>query len=151
MTDESDVEGWLRLAKPGDPAARLQRQESGQPLKVSPTGKYRSRTYDVLKNVDGRPVIIDIHDGDTFTLMLDSAEEVGAFPALRVRGLFCPELGQTGGLAAWLFVAQLLRNASEIKVTTFGRSFARFVAEVIVDGVNIAQTVIAAGHGKATA
>jgi hypothetical protein len=27
-----------------------------------------SRPYDVLKNVDGRPVVLDVHDGDTFVL-----------------------------------------------------------------------------------
>lgn len=110
-----------------------------------------NRPYTVLKSVDGRPIVLDVHDGDTFTLLLDAAEEAGVHPALRVKGLFCPELGEDGGLAAWLFVAQLLHNASDIRVTTFGRSFARFVAQVVVDGVDIAQTVIAAGHGKATA
>lgn len=110
-----------------------------------------SRIYDVLKSVDGRPVVLDVHDGDTFTLLLDCAEETGVHPALRVKGLFCPELGQPGGLAAWLYVAQLLHNAHDIQVTTYGRSFARFVARVVVDGVDLAQTVIAAGHGKATA
>jgi len=116
-----------------------------------PLGAVRSRTYDVLKNVDGRPVILDVHDGDTFTLALDAAPESGVHPALRVRGLFCPELGEDGGLAAWLYVATLLGNARDIQVTLLGRSFARFVATVIVDGVDIARTVIAAGHGKATA
>lgn len=108
-----------------------------------------SRTASVLKNVDGRPVVLDVHDGDTFTLLLDSADEAGVFPALRVKGLYCPELGETGGLAAWLFVARLLQDAREITVTTFGHSFARRVAQVVVDGVDLATTVIAAGHGTA--
>ena len=116
-----------------------------------PLGAVRSRTYDVLKNVDGRPVVLDVHDGDTFVLALDAGGDGALHPALRVKGLYCPELGQDGGLAAWLYVAQLLRNAQNIQVTLFGRSFARFVAQVIVDGVDIAQIVIAAGHGKATA
>jgi endonuclease YncB( thermonuclease family) len=111
----------------------------------------KARTYSVLKGADGQPVIIDVHDGDTLTLALSASEESSVHPALRVKGLYCPELGQTGGLAAWLFVAQLLQNARDVQVTLFGRSFARFVAEVIVDGVDLAQTVIAAGHGKATA
>ena len=110
-----------------------------------------SRTYDVLKGVDGRPVVLDVHDGDTFTLALGCSEESSVHPALRVKGLYCPELGETGGLAAWLYVATLLGNARDIRVTTFSRSFARWVAQVVVDGVDLAQTVIAAGHGKATA
>lgn len=110
----------------------------------------KPRTYDVLKGADGQPVIIDVHDGDTLTLALWASEESSVHPALRVKGLYCPELGQTGGLAAWLFTAQLLQNARDVRVTLFGRSFARFVAEVVVDGVDLAQTVIAAGHGKAT-
>lgn len=110
-----------------------------------------SRTYSVLKNANGQPVIVDVHDGDTFTLALSASEESAVHPALRVKGLYCPELGQDGGLAAWLFTAQLLQNARDVQVTLFGRSFARFVATVLVDGVDIAQTVIAAGHGRATA
>lgn len=110
-----------------------------------------SRPYSVLKNVDGRPVIVDVHDGDTFTAALAASEETAIHPALRVRGLYCPELGQDGGLMAWLFVAQLLAKATDITVTLHGRSFARWVAQVIVDGVNLADIVIAAGHGKATA
>jgi endonuclease YncB( thermonuclease family) len=108
------------------------------------------RSYDVVLNVDGRPVVVDVHDGDTFTLLLDTADEVGFLPALRVRGLYCPELGRDGGLAAWLFVAQLLAAARAIRVTLRGRSFARYVADVVVDGVPLPDVVIAAGHGKAT-
>jgi hypothetical protein len=78
----------------------------------------RSYTYDVLKNVDGSPVVIDVHDGDTFHLALFGGNDDAQVPALRVKGLFCPELGQDGGLAAWLFTANLLRNARDIKVTT---------------------------------
>lgn len=110
-----------------------------------------TRTFNVLKNVDGVPVILDIHDGDTFALLLDAADEVGHHPALRVRGLYCPELGKDGGLAAWLFVAQTLRAAKDITVTVHGRSFARFVAQVRVDNRDLAEIVIAAGHGTATA
>lgn len=109
-----------------------------------------SYTYDVLKNVDGSPVVIDVHDGDTVHLALCGGNDAAQVPALRIKGLYCPELGKPGGLAAWLFTANLLRNARDIKVITYGRSFARVVATVIVDDVDMAQTVIAAGHGTAT-
>jgi endonuclease YncB( thermonuclease family) len=109
-----------------------------------------TRTFTVLKNVDGVPIILDIHDGDTFVAELDVADEVGHHPALRVRGLYCPELGEDGGLAAWLFTAQTLRKAKDITATLHGRSFARFLATILVDGQNLADLVIAAGHGKAT-
>lgn len=110
-----------------------------------------TRTYTALTNVDGTPIIVDIHDGDTFTISLSASEESSVHPALRVRGLYCPELGQDGGLAAWLFTAQTLRKAKTITATLHGRSFARFVATVLVDNQNLADIVIAAGHGKATA
>jgi hypothetical protein len=116
-----------------------------------PHAAARVRTYDVLRNVDGRPVILDVHDGDTFTLALSAYDEASVHPALRVKGLYCPELGKPGGLAAWLYVATLLQNARDVEVTLFGWSFARRVARVMVDGVDIATTVIAAGHGKGTA
>ena len=123
----------------------------GRRVTGAPTAANRIRTYDVLRNVDGRPVVLDVHDGDTFTLALSAFDEASVHPALRVKGLYCPELGKPGGLAAWLFVAQLLQDARDVQVTLFGWSFARRIAKVVVDGVDIAHTVIAAGHGKATA
>jgi hypothetical protein len=110
-----------------------------------------TRTLDVLTDVDERPIIIDLHDGDTVQLMLDVADEVGHHPALRVRGLYCPELGQPGGLVSRVFTAQTIRNAKHITATVHGRSFARFLAIVMVDGVNLADIVIGAGFGSATA
>lgn len=109
-----------------------------------------TRTFDVLTDVDDRPIILDLHDGDTVELLLDAADEVGHHPALRVRGLYCPELGQPGGLVSRIFTAQTIRNAKHITAIVHGRSFARFVAIVVVDGVNLADLVIAAGFGKAT-
>lgn len=108
-------------------------------------------TYPALRGVDDRPVVIDVHDGDTFRLALDAGGDAAIHPALRVKGLYCPELGEDGGLMAWLFTANTLAAAKDIKVTIFSRSFARWVAQVVVDGVDLAQVVIAAGHGKATA
>lgn len=110
-----------------------------------------TRTFNVLKDVDDKPIVLDLHDGDTVQLMLDAADEVGHHPQLRVRGLYCPELGEPGGLAPRVFTAQTIRNAQVITATVHGRSFARFVATVMVDGRNLADIVIAAGFGKATA
>jgi hypothetical protein len=110
-----------------------------------------SRTFTVLTDVDDKPIVLDLHDGDTVQLMLDAADEVGHHPALRVRGLYCPELGKPGGLVSRVFTAQTIRNAKHITATVHGRSFARFVATVTVDGVNLADIVIGAGFGSATA
>lgn len=110
----------------------------------------KQRTFTVLHDVDDRPIVLDLHDGDTVELMLDAAEEVGHHPQLRVRNLYCPELGQPGGLISRVFTVETIRSAKNITAIIRGRSFARFVADVEVDGRSLADLVIAAGLGKAT-
>lgn len=107
-------------------------------------------SYPVLKDAAGKPIVVDVHDGDTVRLVLDGGCETSMHPALRVKGLYCPELNETGGIAATVFTASVLDQAHDIRVTIFGRSFARWVALIEVDGVDLAKTVIAAGYGTAT-
>jgi endonuclease YncB( thermonuclease family) len=93
------------------------------------------------------------HDGDTIVLRLDH----GKYPTskamteaeLRIRNLWCPELSEVGGAEAAEFTRQTLASARELVAQTYKGSFARTVADVWVDGVPLADLVIAAGHGTA--
>lgn len=105
-------------------------------------------TYPVLVGPDGRPIVVDVHDGDTVRLALDLGLEVAAFPWLRVVGLSCPELRDPAGPAAREYTARVLAAAAEIAVAVHGRSFARWLGRVVVDGSDLADVVIAAGHGQ---
>lgn len=104
-------------------------------------------SYPVLTGLDGKPIVVDVHDGDTVRLLLDCGIEGGAFPWLRVAGVSCPELRKPGGDEATAYTVGVLTAAKQIKVHVTGRSFARWVAQVVVDGRDLADDLIAAGHG----
>jgi endonuclease YncB( thermonuclease family) len=91
--------------------------------------------------------VIQDHDGDTFRLLLDAGCEAGLFPWLRVAGVDSPELNTPEGKAAAAFTADVLANAGDIEVEVHGRSFNRWVATVVVDGRDLAEVLIEAGHG----
>lgn len=104
-------------------------------------------TFPVLTSIDGRPLVVDVHDGDSVRLVLDAGCDAAVHPWLRVKGVYCPELRQPGGPEARAFTVATLAAATEVRVTTFGRSFARWVADISVDGHNLADLIVAAGHG----
>lgn len=104
--------------------------------------------YPVRVDDDGRPIVVELHDGDTFRLLLDAGCETGLFPWLRLAGVNCPELRDgPAGPAAAAFTAGCLRSATSIDVVVSGRSFNRWVAQVFVDGADLAAVLIEAGHG----
>lgn len=103
-------------------------------------------TYPALTGLDGRPVVVDVHDGDTFRLVLDAGCETGIFPWLRLAGVQAPELGKPGAAEAAAWTAGQLTEARAVLVTVQGRSFARWVAAVQLDGRDLAADMIEAGH-----
>ena len=103
--------------------------------------------YPVLHGPDGRPIVVDLHDGDTVRLLLALGLAVSAFPWLRLGGVSAPELRAAGGPAARDYTAAALAAARDITVTVHGRSFARWLARVDVDGTDLADLLIEAGHG----
>lgn len=106
-------------------------------------------TYPVVRGPDGHPIVVQYHDGDTVRLLLDLGLEHGGFPWLRVAGVNCPELRADNGPEAAEFLRSLLAQARDVDVHVIGRSFARWVADITVDGADLADTIIAAGHGVA--
>lgn len=106
-------------------------------------------SYPVMTGADGCPVVLGVRDGDTIRLLLDAGCETGLWPWLRLDGVNCPELRDPGGAEAAAFTRHTLAAATRIRATLSGRSFARWVAVVSCDGVDLSQMVIDAGHGTA--
>lgn len=103
--------------------------------------------YQVLK-VGGAPAVVNVHDADTFqlVLVLDAEGGTGIWPWLRLLGCDAAELREPGGVAAQQWAVDKLCSASEIEVELHGWSFDRRLARVWVDGKDIAPEMIAAGH-----
>lgn len=104
--------------------------------------------YRVASDHVGRPVVAEVHDGDTFRLALVVEQESGLLyaPWLRLAGCDAPELYEDGGPEAAEWVRHTLSAAGAVGVTLGGWSFARRVAEVRVDGQSLSHALIEAGH-----
>lgn len=105
-------------------------------------------TYPVLNGADGKPVVVGIRDGDTVALLLNGGCYTGLFPWLRVADIDCPELRARGGPEAAAFTAYQLANAEHIRVTVRGRSFDRWISDIIVDGDSLADLLVDAGYAR---
>jgi endonuclease YncB( thermonuclease family) len=109
--------------------------------------------------------LLEIHDGDTFRLHIDVGFEHDAWPWLRLKGAFCPELSAPGGKEARDFALNKLADAGDqIWVVTYKlkgyedmkKSFARYIADVWLYGepgigTRLSEILITAGHATATA
>jgi endonuclease YncB( thermonuclease family) len=122
--------------------------------------EFGDRAYDVL-------AVLEVHDGDTFRLLLDTGFEQAAFPWLRLKGYSCPELSDAGGPGARDATAQMLRDfAGTLWVVThklpptlvakragaFGdtrKALTRYVADVwLDDGARLGDALVQAGHAR---
>jgi micrococcal nuclease len=67
---------------------------------------------------------------------------------VRLRGIDTPELNEPGGQAAWLRLEELLRSGP-VRIVPHGQDvYDRLVADVFVDGQNIAEKLQAEGLAK---
>lgn len=91
----------------------------------------------IERTVDGRQV--HVVDGDTFRY---GTERV------RLRGIDTPELNEPGGQAAKLRLEELLRSGP-IRIVPHGRDvYDRTVADVYVDGQDVAERLQIDGFAK---
>lgn len=112
---------------------------------IAPTYIYRAKTARVI-------------DGDSLECLVDLGFRTFSLVLIRLRGVWCPELREPGGQEAREFVARLLAPTPYIEerppvvVQSFRdrRSFARWVADVYIEGESVADLIIKAGHGTAT-
>jgi len=84
----------------------------------------------------------EVHDGDTYRLLIDQGMGDAREAWIRLQGLDTWELSQPEGPAARDIAETLLKNAREVLIQTFKTrrnqdvtSFIRYVADVWVDGV----------------
>lgn len=91
----------------------------------------------VERTVDSRQV--HVVDGDTFRYGTER---------IRLRGIDTPELNEPGGQAARLRLETLLRSGP-VHIVPHGRDvYDRTVADVYVDGQNVAEMLAQEGYAK---
>lgn len=100
--------------------------------------------------------VISIYDADTFTVNIANWPDIiGYRIPVRVKGVDAPELRgrcqQEKELArlAKQYTVQALRNAKAVELKNLERGkYFRLLADVYVDGKNLAQELIREGHGR---
>ena len=100
--------------------------------------------------------LTSVYDGDTFTVDIDELDPiVGKKIRIRVNGVDTPEIkGKCDSekelaIEARDYVNALLNNADEILLVNIKRgSFFRIIADVMVDGVNLADLLIDNNLGR---
>ena len=110
-------------------------------------------------------VITEVHDGDTVKLDIDLGLHDHAHWWIRVKDLWCAELGTPDGDTAATFVKDLVFGVHQPLVVVEtekvkskdpdavdAMSFQRFVGDIWFKdtGTRLADEVVAAGHGTAT-
>lgn len=100
-----------------------------------------------------RATVDRVIDGDTYVLDVDLGFRVHAKIEIRLHGWSCAELGTPAGEAAKVRADVMLRGADEIVVESYHdrRSFARWVADVYIDGVLLGAQLEQAGLARAGA
>lgn len=98
-----------------------------------------------------RTTVERVIDGDSYAMRVDLGWHVSIEGSVRLIGVDCPERGTPAADEATTFVADRFAHARRITVTTIrrdpSRSFARYLARVDVDGADLADLIIEAGHG----
>ena len=97
-------------------------------------------------------------DGDTYEFEIDLGfEPITTRKAIRIVGFDARERHTPEGKAAKAYVEQLLPTAGSIVIETFKdkrgtakRTIDRWLGDVWVDGVNIGDLLVAAGHADIT-
>lgn len=94
--------------------------------------------------------VLDVHDGDTFTALVELDFFVRIQIKVRVHLLSCAELNQAGGAAARDAAKALLPTGSTVTLQSYKdeQSFARWVCDVwLPDERSFADVMNAAGYG----
>lgn len=129
---------------------------------------FSARAYDVLR-------VLEVHDGDTFRLLLDTGFEKAAFDWLRLKDFSCPEMrvkdpvsdhmvdnpagvrARMGTLALlhnhlatlWVVTHKLAPDEAAKLAENFGetgKALTRYVADVwLADGMRLGDELVAQG------
>lgn len=99
--------------------------------------------YDVIE-------VREIHDGDTFKLLVDLGFYCSVTVITRLHKWNAPELISPDGIKARMFVQNEFRQAKKITIQSYkdARSFERWVCDVWLDGVLLGEKLEKAGLAK---
>lgn len=112
-------------------------------------------SYVTADNFELSPTdVTKVYDGDTFTINLDSVPAVfGNQIGVRVKGIDSPEIRTTcsyekeAALLARGYLTRLLESGERIYLTNVERDkYFRLLADVSVDGADVATAMISSGH-----
>ena len=94
-----------------------------------------------------RAKLLRVIDGDTYELDVDLGMRVHTHQHIRLRDVNTPEKREAGWSEAVLFVTDAFQRARVILIQTFKdtQTFNRYVADVWLDGVSLAEMLVAAG------
>ena len=91
--------------------------------------------------------LLRVVDADTFVIDLDLGLRVHAHATIRLRGIDTPERSTDAGRSAAAFVtARLTGEPLIVQTYKDQQSFARWIADVWVGGIHVAELLRAAGH-----
>lgn len=99
-------------------------------------------------NYEYKAKVMNVVDGDTIDALVDLGFKVQIMQRLRLSRVDTPERTQPGYAAARDYVKVLIEG-KEVTITTHKVSkWGYFLADVVVDGVDVSDSVIASGLGK---
>lgn len=87
----------------------------------------------------------NVVDGDTVDLVIDVGFKMTTYQRVRLLGIDTPERGQVGFAEAKNYVERRLLDKNVIVETYKSDAFGRYLANIIVDGVNINDDLITLG------
>jgi endonuclease YncB( thermonuclease family) len=94
-----------------------------------------------------RAEVFRVIDGDTYHMTIDLGFRVSVTLPIRLRGWNCAELNTQMGQKARDAVIEIFDNATDILVVSYHdrMSFARWMADVYVDGQSLGELLHVAG------
>lgn len=93
-------------------------------------------------------VVTNVVDGDTIDVILDLGFKITVSQRLRLARIDTPERGQSGYAEAREFVQALVQNR-DVEIRTHKVSkWGYYLADVSIDGNDVASTLLAAGLAK---
>lgn len=95
-----------------------------------------------------RATVIRIVDGDTLHLDVDLGFDVRRQDSFRLYGINAPEMSTEEGKAAKVWLAEALKDGVDMVTTHKDQreKYGRYLATLWVDGRNVNQEMVKAGH-----
>lgn len=92
--------------------------------------------------------VVNVVDGDTVDVVVDLGFKVTTAQRLRLAGVDTPERNQAGFIEAKDFVQSMIGGKLVTIKTHKVSKFGYYLADIVIDGKNVSQELIATGLGK---